>query len=332
MKMILIQFLSRVLSLKNLLMRKKDRGETKNFSRWMSNHEIDFFSWLERKNKLPFILIFSLFMSGLNSWAQEIRNEVSESSLIEKINKLTSEIERFESAVGSFEERNKERGPSKKIDQSKDLTKKDQNLLPSVNLFDNPGSSENVSQDSIQSNPELSQLGGGVLKVGNQEKNPYPQVEEIVGEVSYYNVEQGQFTVVSKGFLIQKPILFLTTADSSFVVSFPGKIAARVAGNSRVVLSPVKNGRYEADLRLGTISALLDPLRDKKMDPGFAVRTMTGVTEATGTFYAVTEYKGQAYTSVKKGNVVKKTTPSAKPNFNDYLNKPKPKPKPLSKK
>jgi hypothetical protein len=271
-------------------------------------------------------------MNGVNLLAQEIRNELIEFSLREKINKLKNEIERFESAVVSFEEGKKEAAPNQKFGQSRNLSKKIQFLLPSVNLFDNPGGSENVSQDSIQSKPELSQLGGFLPKVGNQEKNPYPQVEEIVGEVSYYNVEQGQFTVVSKGFLIQKPILFLTTADSSFVVSFPGKIAARVAGNSRVVLSPVKNGQYEADLRLGTISALLDPQRNKKMDPGFAVRTLTGVTEATGTFYAVTEYKGQAYTSVKKGNVVKKTTPSAKLNFNDYLKKSKLKPKPPSKK
>lgn len=332
MKMILLQFLSRVLSLKNLLMRKKDRGEAQNFSRWKSNYEINFFRCLKSNNKLPFILLFSLFVSGVNLLAQEIRNEVIEFSLKEKINKLKSSIERFESAVVSFEKGNKEPIVNQKFDQSRNLSRKVQYHLPTVNLFDNPGSSENVSQDSIQSNAELSQLGGFLPKVGNQEKNPYPQVEEIVGEVSYYNVEQGQFTVVSKGFLIQKPILFLTTADSSFVVSFPGKIAARVAGNSRVVLSPVKNGRYEADLRLGTISALLDPLRDKKMDPGFAVRTLTGVTEATGTFYAVTEYKGQAYTSVKKGNVVRKTTPSAKPNFNDYLKRSKPKPKPPSKK
>ena len=332
MKMILIQFLPGVLSLKNLLMRKKDRGEAQNFSRWKSNYEINFFRCLKSNNKLPFILLFSLFVSGMNLLAQEIRNEVIEFSLKEKINKLKSSIERFESAVVSFEKGNKEPIVNQKFDQSRNLSRKVQYHLPTVNLFDNPGSSENVSQDSIQSNAELSQLGGFLPKVGNQEKNPYPQVEEIVGEVSYYNVEQGQFTVVSKGFLIQKPILFLTTADSSFVVSFPGKIAARVAGNSRVVLSPVKNKRYEADLRLGTISALLDPLRDKKMDPGFAVRTLTGVTEATGTFYAVTEYKGQAYTSVKKGNVVKKTTPSAKPNFNDYLKRSKPKPKPPSKK
>lgn len=332
MKMILIQFLSSVLSLKNFLMRKKDREERQNFSWWKSNYEINCFRCLKSNNKLPFILFFSLFMNGVNLLAQEIRNELIEFSLREKINKLKNEIERFESAVVSFEEGKKEAAPNQKFDQSRNLSKKNQFLLPSVNLFDNPGGSENVSQDSIQSKPELSQLGGFLPKVGNQEKNPYPQVEEIVGEVSYYNVEQGQFTVVSKGFLIQKPILFLTTADSSFVVSFPGKIAARVAGNSRVVLSPVKNGQYEADLRLGTISALLDPQRNKKMDPGFAVRTLTGVTEATGTFYAVTEYKGQAYTSVKKGNVVKKTTPSAKLNFNDYLKKSKLKPKPPSKK
>ena len=47
------------------------------------------------------------------------------------------------------------------------------------------------------------------------------------------------------------------------------------------------------------------------------------MTEATGTFYAVTEYKGQTYTSVKKGEVKKKTTPPAKPDFAAYLKRAK---------
>ena len=80
------------------------------------------------------------------------------------------------------------------------------------------------------------------------------------------------------------------------------------------------------DLRVGTISALLDPNRDRNRDPAFAVRTHSGVTEATGTFYAVTEYKGQTYSAVKKGRVVKKTVPPTKPDFSAYLKQYKPKP------
>ena len=72
-------------------------------------------------------------------------------------------------------------------------------------------------------------------------------------------------------------------------------------------------------MRNGTISALLDPDRDKLNSPVFAIRTKSGVTEATGTFYAVTEYKGQAYAAVKKGKVKKETIPPTKPDFSAYL-------------
>ena len=71
------------------------------------------------------------------------------------------------------------------------------------------------------------------------------------------------------------------------------------------------------------MSALLDPTRDKEKEPAFSIRGSGGVTEATGTFYAVTEYKGQTYTAVKKGEVKKKTTPPAKPDFSAYLKKAK---------
>ena len=62
-----------------------------------------------------------------------------------------------------------------------------------------------------------------------------------------------------------------------------------------------------------------------------AVRTAQGVTSATGTFYAVTEYKGQTYGKVKKGAVKRKVTPPGKPDFAAYLSKTKTKPKPPSK-
>ena len=93
------------------------------------------------------------------------------------------------------------------------------------------------------------------------------------------------------------------------IVSFPGKIAARVGENSRIVIGPSQNNRIEVNLKNGTVSALLDPNRDKENGLIFAIRTKSGVTEASGTFYAVTEYKGQAYAAVKKGQVKKETVP-----------------------
>ena len=90
-----------------------------------------------------------------------------------------------------------------------------------------------------------------------------------------------------------------------------------------IFLMAEEDGRYEVDLQLGTVAALLDPKRDKENEPAFAIRGSGGVTEATGTFYAVTEYKGQTYSAVKKGTVKKKTTPPAKPDFSAYLKKAK---------
>ena len=102
-----------------------------------------------------------------------------------------------------------------------------------------------------------------------------------------------------------------------------GKIVARFGENTQTVVEPEEDGRYEVDLQLGTVTALLDPKRDKEKEPAFAIRGSGGVTEAIGTFYAVTEYKGQTYTAVKKGEVKKKTTPPAKPDFSAYLKKAK---------
>jgi ferric-dicitrate binding protein FerR (iron transport regulator) len=72
---------------------------------------------------------------------------------------------------------------------------------------------------------------------------------------------------------------------------------------------------------------LLDPERPEG-GPGFAVRTAQGVTSATGTFFAVTEYKGQTYGKVKKGAVKRKPIQPSQADFAVYLSKSKSKSKP----
>ena len=47
------------------------------------------------------------------------------------------------------------------------------------------------------------------------------------------------------------------------------------------------------------MTALLDPNRDKTKWPVFN-SVLTGTTEATGTFYAVTEYKGRPIQRLKR--------------------------------
>ena len=153
--------------------------------------------------------------------------------------------------------------------------------------------------------------------------NTLPVVAEIVGQVNRYNEKAGIFEPAQVGEEISQPTLYFTSEGGELIVSYPAKIVARFGENTRAVVAPEESGRYEVDLQLGTVSALLDPKRDKESDPAFAIRGSGGVTEASGTFYAVTEYKGQTYTAVKKGTVKKKTAPPAKPDFSAYLKKAK---------
>ena len=152
----------------------------------------------------------------------------------------------------------------------------------------------------------------------------FPMVEELAGQVTRFQSETKDFVPVLPGYEIKDSTLFVAGSGSELILSFPGRMAARVSENSRIVIGPEVEGRYELELRNGTVSALLDPERDLSKDPSFAIRTFSGVTEAVGTYYAVTEYNGQSYTKVNKGEVKKKTTPPTEPDFSAYLSKNKP--------
>lgn len=152
-----------------------------------------------------------------------------------------------------------------------------------------------------------------------------PKVAEITGLVNRYHQETSSFMPVELAVRFPEPTLIVTGEGSELYLSFPGRISARIGENSRVVLGPAVDGLYEVDLRLGTVTARLDPERDREQEPGFAIRTKDGVTRATGTYFAVTEYNGQSYAAVKKGEVKKKTTPPAEPDFSAYLKKATPK-------
>ena len=150
-----------------------------------------------------------------------------------------------------------------------------------------------------------------------------PQIAELSGLVTRYDEKSASFIPVRIGEPISEPTLLLTAAGAELMIAFPSQIVARLGENTQAVVGPEREGRIEVDLQLGTLTALLDPERKKDGAPAFAVRGSGGVTEATGTFYAVTEYKGQTYTSVKKGEVKKKTIPPAKPDFAAYLKRAK---------
>ena len=123
------------------------------------------------------------------------------------------------------------------------------------------------------------------------------------------------FLPVNDGEFVKVNTLFVVPSDSVLIVSFKGQTAVRFGENSRAVFGLPANNEQVIDLRKGTVSAFLNPERESN-SPRFGIRTRAGLVEATGTFYAVTEYKGQAYTAVKKGTI--KKTPSV-PTSSDLL-------------
>ena len=157
-----------------------------------------------------------------------------------------------------------------------------------------------------------------------------PIIEEVEGSILAFSTTTRKPLPLLGGQIISQPTLLRMEQGSKLIFSCPIGIAAQIAGPAEFILGPAINNRYEAELRRGTMAVLLDPDRPKD-SPQFAIRTADGIALAKGTFYAVTEYKGQSYVKVKKGEVKTKPKPPGMPNFSAYLKKSKV-PKPLSKK
>lgn len=157
------------------------------------------------------------------------------------------------------------------------------------------------------------------------EQKMVPRVAEVSGLVSRYDRVTQTYLPIPPGYLLTEPTLLVISEGSTLLFSCPGRISGQVFEHSRIVIGPAVNGRYEAELRLGTVTVSLDPDRPSGK-PTFAVRSLNGVVEAKGTLFAVTEYNGQTYTAVKKGEIKKKTLPPGQPDFSAYLKGAKPKP------
>ena len=157
-----------------------------------------------------------------------------------------------------------------------------------------------------------------------------PVIEETEGGVIAFSTNTRNPIPVQAGLSLSDPTLIRMEEGASLIFSCRGGIAGRIKGPAEFILGPATENRYEADLRRGTLAVLLDPDRPKD-SPQFAIRTADGVALAKGTFYAVTEYKGQSYVKVKKGVVKTKPKPPIKRDFSAYLNKSKVI-KPLTKK
>ena len=129
--------------------------------------------------------------------------------------------------------------------------------------------------------------------------------------------------------MIEKKTLMRVPAGGELIISFPGKMAALVGENSRVITGPAEEGKFEVYLKNGTVSASADPERKLgRLHSSFhPYKIGSGPSTEIHSFYAVTEYKGQSYTAVKKGKIEKETKPPTKPDFSAYLSKAKAKSK-----
>ena len=150
-----------------------------------------------------------------------------------------------------------------------------------------------------------------------------PRVEMAEGMVVRYVPSSNSFLPVNDGEYVKVTTLFVVPSSSVLIVSFKGQTAVRFGENSRAVFGPPANNEQVIDLRKGTVSAYLNPERDQSNSPRFGIRTRAGLVEATGTFYAVTEYKGQAYTAVKKGTIKKTPSVPTSSDFAAYIKKSK---------
>ena len=148
-----------------------------------------------------------------------------------------------------------------------------------------------------------------------------PRVEVSTGMVVRYVPSNGSFIPLNEGDLIRMKTLIVVPVSSELIVSFMGKSAIRLEENSRLVIGPPENNLQMIDLRKGIISAYLNPERDPLTSPRFCIRTLSGVVEAKGTFYALTVYNGQTYTAVKRGEIKKVPSTPSKTDFAAYIKK-----------
>ena len=102
-----------------------------------------------------------------------------------------------------------------------------------------------------------------------------PTVSEITGQVNRYDKASGGFVPVQIGEKF-RPHPLLYGCRIRAIISYPAKIVARFGENTRAVVEPEEDGRYEVDLQLGTVTAFLDPKRDKEKEPAFAIVDRVG--------------------------------------------------------
>ena len=148
-------------------------------------------------------------------------------------------------------------------------------------------------------------------------------VAETIGKVSRYDESTDSFLPVSRGFAIEQTTILVVSPNASLVLSLPGRIAALVSENSRIVIDPPQNGSFELGLRSGTVSVLTEPeYEDSIRTPSLTVSTPSGSTRSSDDgFFAVTQNRGQTYLMTKRGKVEKKSTLLDNPHFSPRPNR-----------
>ena len=148
-----------------------------------------------------------------------------------------------------------------------------------------------------------------------------PKVELSSGMAVRYVPSSGGFLPLNEGEFIKMKTLIVVPTGSELAISFKGKSAIRLGEDTRTVIGPPEGNKQIIDLRKGTVSAYISPDRDSSSFLKFAIKTRSGLIEAKGTFYAVTEYNGQTYTAIKHGKIKKEPKVPEKSNFAAYVKK-----------
>ncbi|NNE92976.1 MAG: FecR domain-containing protein [Verrucomicrobiales bacterium] len=130
-------------------------------------------------------------------------------------------------------------------------------------------------------------------------------VTVAVGQVTVTPPDGGAAKALKAGDTVAVGSTVKTGADSRAVIVMTKVSAIRIAADSEVVITEMKESDTEpkvlVDLKSGSLGALLKPGAEGKMD--FKVKTPSGVAAARGTFFAVVVEDGKGFAQVKNGKI-----------------------------
>jgi hypothetical protein len=129
-------------------------------------------------------------------------------------------------------------------------------------------------------------------------------VSKLEGTLSLVNAE-GVESQLKVGDSVQLGSTIKTGEDSNAIIRLTADCAINLTENTETTIEVLDDDaeapKVNLDLKMGTMSALINPEAKGKMD--FRIKTPSGVAAARGTFYSVAVEDGRGYINVKNGEV-----------------------------